>query len=220
MQKRYEILLHFLYFTNISLFSLCLVFQQWLSTEVISLDVSSDIEARTSLIDYSKRVLDPKHADTISKIDVISVLQGKELKFQRSDSYTPTSKTELIQLDSEEIANQLTIMHANTLTKISKRELLNYVWGKSDTSPNVDSLKEKNDILTRWVITTLLESATVKEQASCYKKFYRLAKRLYEMRNYNGCSLILDGLLDVSIQSLQELKEVSFIRIYLLIIFY
>ena len=114
----------------------------------------------------------------------------------------------LIELDNEEIAQQLTIAEVKLFELVTQRELMNYVWGAKEKISAVQNILNHNSKITRWVITSILQAPSIKEKVFYYKKLYRLAKRLFDLKNYNACGTIIEGLIDISVQSIQELREV------------
>ena len=79
-------------------FRLCRIISQWLEYEVVTPNITEEIEARTELQHFGKRVLGGEYLEKISKISVIAVLQEKNIEYQyhKPENYVPTTKLKYV----------------------------------------------------------------------------------------------------------------------------
>lgn len=184
--------------------------RQWLLSDSVYEDIVGEMEARKQLRDFAVSILDRERREKTAAITFVQVLENKstEMQYMRPEPYVPSTRNELIECEVEDIALQLTVAAALLFSKINKRELMSFLRGdEGDGLDAVANVNAYNSKLVRWTITLILNASNPKTQLHLYKKLYRVARRLFELSNYNDCSSVLEGLLDVSVQSLQGLQE-------------
>ena len=118
----------------------------------------------------------------------------------------------LIDIPIEFLAQQLTIFESNLFVELTIPEIVNYASSpqpKENAGQTLRKLQNHNSKLSRWIISTVLQTNSPKEQGSLCKKFCRLAKCLFQLKNYNACAKILEGLFDDSLRKIQKYQAVS-----------
>jgi len=103
----------------------------------------------------------------------------------------------LLDLDEEEIARQLTILDWKSYVQIKPSELLDCAWSKpklKNRSPHVLEMIRLFNLLSGWVVISIVEPKTVKERGRVMGKFLSIAERLMALNNFNSLMSILGGL--------------------------
>uniref|UniRef100_A0A6B2LA66 Ras-GEF domain-containing protein n=1 Tax=Arcella intermedia TaxID=1963864 RepID=A0A6B2LA66_9EUKA len=88
----------------------------------------------------------------------------------------------------EDVAKQLTLIDFDYYKSIDPNELLGLKWLKEKTalySPNIISLSSRNDLLCRWVATTILVNEP-EARTELLAKFIEISQWLFEMKNYHS----------------------------------
>ena len=116
----------------------------------------------------------------------------------------------LIQCEPTEIAQQITVAQSLEFMQIIGKEYIQMWENKQDKAENIFKIGKDNDKITRWVISAILQAKNVKEQVNYYKKFSRVAKYCFDIRNYSGCAAVVYALIHPSVQCIQRLREVPF----------
>jgi len=119
----------------------------------------------------------------------------------------------LIDIPIEFLAQQLTIFESNLFVELTIPEIVNYASSpqpKENAGQTLRKLQNHNSKLSRWIISTVLQTNSPKEQGSLCKKFCRLAKCLFQLKNYNACAKILEGLFDDSLRKIQKYQAKHF----------
>lgn len=100
---------------------------------------------------------------------------------------------ELINLPPIEFARQLTIFISKYFNQINRCEL---VYSNDDeieeNQPNLTNLINKGNNFFRWIQFYVLSKSEISERSSMINYFIKVAKKLFEIQNYYGCSLILN----------------------------
>jgi len=117
-----------------------------------------------------------------------------------------TRKWDLLDIDPEEIARQITVCDWMIYVKIRPSELMEQSWSKPKLkyrSPNVLAMIKRFNIVSNWVASTIVQVETVKERAEVMTKFVQIAERLNALHNYNSLMSIIAGLNHSSISRLK-----------------
>lgn len=100
---------------------------------------------------------------------------------------------ELTMLPPIEFARQFTIFISHYFNQIKGCEL---VYSHDDeieqNQPNLNNLIIKGNNFFRWIQFYVLSKSEINERASLLNYFISVAKKLYKLQNYYGCSLILN----------------------------
>eukprot|EP00211_Chloroparvula_japonica_P003962 CAMPEP_0119131810 /NCGR_PEP_ID=MMETSP1310-20130426/10655_1 /TAXON_ID=464262 /ORGANISM="Genus nov. species nov., Strain RCC2339" /LENGTH=717 /DNA_ID=CAMNT_0007122403 /DNA_START=151 /DNA_END=2304 /DNA_ORIENTATION=+ len=116
----------------------------------------------------------------------------------------------LLDLPTEELANQLTIMEHDIYCKIQPVELLNLAWSSSKLkhrAPNVLNMIDRFNVISGWVTTVLLNTSGLKARAKMYNKLIQLGQACFEMNNYNTLMAVIAGLNCAAVNRLKFTKE-------------
>eukprot|EP01104_Vermistella_antarctica_P009701 TRINITY_DN2514_c0_g1_i4.p1 TRINITY_DN2514_c0_g1~~TRINITY_DN2514_c0_g1_i4.p1 ORF type:complete len:427 (+),score=135.88 TRINITY_DN2514_c0_g1_i4:380-1660(+) len=84
-----------------------------------------------------------------------------------------------IDIDSEELARQLTLMDFGVYSAIRPTELLNQAWAKPQLkhrAPNVTKMSIRFNHLSYWVATQIVKEVRLKDRAKVMTKFIRIAE--------------------------------------------
>jgi len=103
----------------------------------------------------------------------------------------------LLELDEEEIARQLTVMDWESFSKIKPYEMLDCAWSKPKLryrSPHVLEMIRMFNVLSGWVVSSIVRPLTLHDRGRMMCKFVRLAEKLLALNNYNSLMSILSGL--------------------------
>jgi len=115
--------------------------------------------------------------------------------------------TSLTSIRSALLAEQLTIIEFEYYQQLRVSEFLKLRW---DTDPKrargIKQLTDHYNEMGLWVATEVLLCPTPKGQAKVISRFIRVARKLFEMRNYASCAQILSG---VSHRAVQRLKRMN-----------
>lgn len=91
--------------------------------------------------------------------------------------------------------------------RVQRPEFLYFGKEKEKYAPNLSNLAERFNQVSRWVVTCIMIAKDTKEQILLVEKFIKIAKRLYEMNNYNSLMQIMSGLNNIAIQRLKQIRE-------------
>jgi len=115
------------------------------------------------------------------------------------DSFIPTApkdKWKLLDIHSEEIARQMTLMEYALFKAIKPWEYL--CWNtkmKQTKSANILAMINKFNVMSKWVQAEVLHGGeTPKQRAVILSKFIEICEYLKALKNYNGIMEILSGL--------------------------
>lgn len=104
---------------------------------------------------------------------------------------------DILEIHSEEIARQLTIVEWEIWSSIQPWECLSLAWTKSDKfqkAPNVINMIERFNWVSGWVASTICTTETTKKRTKAINKFIEIANKLFEMNNVNAVMEIVSGL--------------------------
>jgi len=117
-----------------------------------------------------------------------------------------TREWDLLDLDPEEVARQITVCEWMIYMKIRPSELMEQSWSKQKLkyrSPNVLALIRRTNVISNWVTSSIVLIDTIKERAEVMAKFVQIADRLFALNNYNALMSILGGLNASSVSRLK-----------------
>lgn len=103
----------------------------------------------------------------------------------------------LAETSSRDIAEQLTLFEAELFQAIRPAEFVDCPWQKEGNEKSMPNLQEAVAFFNRishWVTTCIVTAGRPEKQAWMLRKFIAIAKRLYELRNWNGVMEITVGL--------------------------
>ncbi|PRP76252.1 phospholipase D2-like [Planoprotostelium fungivorum] len=100
---------------------------------------------------------------------------------------------ELLRLNPKTVAEQMTIIEYNIVSKISPDEYLRILWKEEEVS-NLKKWIQWDELTTDWVSTTL---QTRPGDLTLSDYFCDLATELFKIQNMNGAAAVLNGFKDV-----------------------
>jgi hypothetical protein len=103
----------------------------------------------------------------------------------------------LMDLNAEEIARQLTLIEWDIWVKIQPWECLGLSWTKKNketAAPNVLALINRFNVVSGWVATTICTLESVKKRTKAIGKFLEISGHLMAMGNVNGVMEVVSGL--------------------------
>ena len=106
-----------------------------------------------------------------------------------------------------EIARQLTLIEADLYRKIVPRECMGLQWSKKDgkqKAGNVLGMIDYFNKVSSWVVSEIVRGETQKARVDAFIFFIKIANKLKELNNFNGCMEILSGLGDASVFRLKN----------------
>jgi len=166
-----------------------------------------------------------QHEPLMKKVDksIVEVLEGVD-KERRAQHLAPppppilpkqgikTSGLQLFfDLDSLELARQMTLMDWRIFSQIKSTEMLNCAWSSEKLkhrSPHVLAMISLFNKWSNWVCTIITLQPSIKIRAKVMSKFIDVASHLRTLNNFSGCIAILSGLNNAAVYRLNKTKEV------------
>jgi len=114
---------------------------------------------------------------------------------------------ELIKVDPEEIASQLTLIDLPLFQKIQPDELISCKWNSRDKvqkAPNIVQFTKRFNQTTFWAQKEILKCTKLETRAKMVTHFIKIAKRLNELQNFNSLMAIIVALKSAPIYRLKK----------------
>ncbi|TPX54683.1 hypothetical protein PhCBS80983_g05847 [Powellomyces hirtus] len=120
------------------------------------------------------------------------------------------NKIKFLDLDTTEVARQLTIMESKQYNKIMPGEFLKKAWSEKDgnAAVNVKAMITMSNQITGWVAASILNERDPKKRAQIMKHFIYIADRCRALNNFNTLMSVLAGLNSAPIHRLKRTWEV------------
>eukprot|EP00743_Colponemidia_sp_Colp-15_P007642 GILK01008268.1.p1 GENE.GILK01008268.1~~GILK01008268.1.p1 ORF type:complete len:1078 (-),score=217.08 GILK01008268.1:37-2844(-) len=184
-------------------------------------DFESDAMLKRHLLEVIETVLLPSNktfADQLTQL--LTRLGDGETKL--GASHVPTScpdpiipanasaQFNIMEWHPTEIARQLTLQDFELFRSIHPKELIKTAWSKKDKAvkaPNVLSLIERFNGLSRWIAEEVLRGETARERLKIIKHFLKIAEKCRELHNYNTLFTIVSGLKSSPVFRLKQTWE-------------
>lgn len=137
----------------------------------------------------------------IAAIEQAKGFQSK--KYYRAVEYppiilpsTPPETWEITDIDPEEVARQVTLIHSDVFRKMGSMELLTAIWGtkKGGGAPNLDWLTRQFDIFSTYIEITILNGETPKERAATFQYWAKVGIHFHKMQNFHGLFAVMCAL--------------------------
>uniref|UniRef100_A0A6B2L1F7 Ras-GEF domain-containing protein n=1 Tax=Arcella intermedia TaxID=1963864 RepID=A0A6B2L1F7_9EUKA len=126
------------------------------------------------------------------------------MRTMEQDTPTENPIVSLMDIDTMELARQLTYIEEKMFFSIQPHELINQAWTRKDNStPNVSKFIARFNDVSYWVQTEILVETRKKERAKIIEKFIDLAECLRTMNNLNGAFEIGSALSSAAIARLK-----------------
>lgn len=117
----------------------------------------------------------------------------------------PNIKHEILNFESEEIAQALCHLDFNRLNSIKPVEFLLHLWGeKGIIIQNLDGMINAFNKIGYWVPTTVCTQPDLKTRVKIIEKFIKVAKHCLTMKNYNMSMAIYSGLNGSAVSRLKQ----------------
>jgi len=137
--------------------------------------------------------------------------------FQQEEIEPPQTAGEVLQylfdIDPKDFAEQLTLHDLQYFLKLKPLEFLSANWLKKDKwtlSPNLTNLNEGFNIISNFVISSIVTAQGHKNQVEKIEHCIRIAYYLYHLKNYNSFIAVMTGLNSYIVTRLTNLwKEIS-----------
>mmetsp|Transcript_13325 Transcript_13325/g.40213 ORF Transcript_13325/g.40213 Transcript_13325/m.40213 type:complete len:1021 (-) Transcript_13325:3162-6224(-) len=108
-------------------------------------------------------------------------------------------------LSSEEMARQLTLLEFSLLKKVTAPEIQSQNWTKNKKrAPNISAVIKHFNKMGQWVATEVLTTSVKENREAVIRKFIEIADHLREMQNYSTCLAIMSGLSHTSVSRLKR----------------
>ncbi|KAG0665161.1 hypothetical protein C6P46_000258 [Rhodotorula mucilaginosa] len=119
-------------------------------------------------------------------------------------------KFKLVDIDTLEIARQLTIMDSRLFQRITAQECLSKAWPKqfSTDAANISAMIDMSNAVTRWVTETILAQDDLKKRVAIIKHFVSIAERCLSLNNFSTLIHILAGLNSTPVHRLRRTWEI------------
>lgn len=139
------------------------------------------------------------------KTNLMKKKSGEEATVTKASTNPPptllgprdTALSNLMDLNAEEIARQLTMIEWDIWVKIQPWECLGLSWTKKNketAAPNVLALINRFNVVSGWVATTICTLESVKKRTKAIGKFLDISGHLMSMGNVNGVMEVVSGL--------------------------
>ncbi|ODV82853.1 hypothetical protein CANARDRAFT_10144 [[Candida] arabinofermentans NRRL YB-2248] len=124
-------------------------------------------------------------------------------------------KIRLKEIDSMELARQITLIQFELFNKINKMELMsrsynfNKIFNKKDSisSKNISNFIENCNLLTHFTIFMILKQKDLNNRADLIKYFIIVSEKLIKLKNFSSMTAIISGLGSTSISRLKKTWE-------------
>lgn len=113
----------------------------------------------------------------------------------------------ILDIDSEEVARQMTLIEQKLFRKIKPWEYLGLGWIKNEKetkSPNILIMVNRFNEVSQWVATEICRVDNLKNRVKIMQKFIEIACKLRALNNFNGCVEIVSGLNCSSVSRLKN----------------
>eukprot|EP01113_Clastostelium_recurvatum_P024215 TRINITY_DN2889_c0_g1_i2.p1 TRINITY_DN2889_c0_g1~~TRINITY_DN2889_c0_g1_i2.p1 ORF type:complete len:795 (+),score=162.28 TRINITY_DN2889_c0_g1_i2:187-2571(+) len=113
----------------------------------------------------------------------------------------------LADINTQTIAEQMTIMDQAMFRRVSVAELSALAWRKRSGVgvSGVQAMIERFNVVSQWVSTEIVCAKDAKTRISLTEKFITIAQKLAEIRSYNSMMAVLSGLNIVPVTRLKQM---------------
>ncbi|KAH8553735.1 ras guanine nucleotide exchange factor domain-containing protein [Umbelopsis sp. PMI_123] len=121
-------------------------------------------------------------------------------------------RLKLLDIDTLELARQLTILDFKLYSSIRPIECLDKAWSRDDArgevAVNVKSSIEFCNQVTAWVTDTILSQNEIRKRCNVIKYWVQVAERCRQLNNFNTCMAVLSAFDNSAIGRLKRTWEV------------
>ncbi|XP_028394917.1 ras-specific guanine nucleotide-releasing factor RalGPS1-like [Dendronephthya gigantea] len=114
---------------------------------------------------------------------------------------------DILKVDPEDFAKQITLMDIPVFKAIKPEELSSCGWNKKnklELSPNVVAMTKRFNHVSFWAVREILKATLTKTRADVLSLFIRVAKKLLDMNNFHSSKAILSGLQSEPVYRLEQ----------------
>lgn len=110
----------------------------------------------------------------------------------------------VLDFSSSVLAEQMTLFDHHLLAQVSVKELLCKRFNQKETSPGLNEITVRFNLLTRWIATEVCTAINPKLALKVLTKFISIIDEAYELRNYNAFMAIYIALSQNSVSKLGD----------------
>eukprot|EP01135_Chromosphaera_perkinsii_P009933 Nk52_evm26s1967 gene=Nk52_evmTU26s1967 len=114
---------------------------------------------------------------------------------------------DLLDINHEELARQLTLIEYNLFKRIGPMEYAGLAWSKKHLqhkAANILNLIGRFNQVSYWVVATIVSNQKLQNRRAYIKFFIRTAKHCSDMNNFNGTFAILSGLSNSAVSRMKK----------------
>ena len=115
---------------------------------------------------------------------------------------------DFLDLNSVEVARQLTILESDLFRSINAKELINQAWNdaesKEHNAPNVTSTIRRFNLMSGWITSLIVSITPIRPRVFMLTRFIEIANACLELNNLNSVVEIVSGLQTTSVRRLTE----------------
>jgi hypothetical protein len=144
--------------------------------------------------------------------NVFEYLWKEQLSDDQLETITSDEILDIMEVDAELIAKQLTIIDSALFQRLHHRELFGKKksWGapersiKMEKAPIITLMTERFNRVSRWVTNTIVRERDMKTRAKKIEKFLAIAQFLYQFNNFHALHAVTSGLGNNSIHRMKK----------------
>ncbi|KXJ21462.1 Rap guanine nucleotide exchange factor 2 [Exaiptasia diaphana] len=130
---------------------------------------------------------------------------GQLLQGDATQELAKENQVTLLQLNTQEVARQLTLKDFELLRKVDSREYIYEVWEfPQELWSNLNKFQEVVNRETFWVVTEICSEPSVVKRMKLIKHFIKIAKYCKDCKNFNSAFAIISGLSNMSVRRLKS----------------
>uniref|UniRef100_A0A6B2KYP2 Ras-GEF domain-containing protein n=1 Tax=Arcella intermedia TaxID=1963864 RepID=A0A6B2KYP2_9EUKA len=187
------------------------ILRWWIKTNPndLSLEVSSEITQYTKYVD----------TEAVIFIETIDKMLQKGARMQCIDpAHLPPMNVQvpdrissclevIFGVPDVLVAHQLVVISSQLFIKILPTEFMNLAWsdeGLKHRATNIIAFVERANLLSKWVVTTILTKENAASRAKLIKRFIKIGMILLELRDFNSLMGLVVGISNSSITRLRK----------------
>lgn len=117
-----------------------------------------------------------------------------------------TPGVDVADLDTEDLARQMTLMESNIVRRIRTCEFHKTAWTKrnaAEIAPNLTRAIQLSNHFTNWMVTEVLKLKTFEQMSDLIMKFIKLGKAFQAIFNFSGVMQVVSALNNSAISKLK-----------------
>jgi hypothetical protein len=129
---------------------------------------------------------------------------GKPSRKEKEKGVPPV---DILNVEPALLTDQLTLIESELFSSINLAELFNLTWkgkGARQYGAKISTLVERFNLVSFWVATEVVMASNQKSRVAVILHFLQVARRCFEMGNYNTLMEVLAGLGHVSVTRLKR----------------